>query len=108
MSEAIPVDAQGAIDSYIARLDRVLPGASDGIYLTGSIALGDWCPGRSDLDVLTVTPRRLTDADIGALASLHEQLASQPYLDAIYVDAGEIGRASADGDPGLPHSVNGA
>jgi Domain of unknown function (DUF4111) len=70
MSRAIPVDARPAIDSYLARLDDVLPGLCAGAYLNGSIALGDWRPGRSDLDVLTVITRALTGADLEALAGL--------------------------------------
>lgn len=108
MSEAVPVEARSAIDSYLDRLDGALPGVCEDIYLTGSIALGDWRPGRSDLDFLAVTTRRLTDADIEVLARLHIQLTSQPHLDVIYVDAGDIGRGPVDGSPGLPHSVNGA
>ncbi|HEX9623392.1 MAG TPA: hypothetical protein VF979_03375 [Streptosporangiaceae bacterium] len=107
MSAAIPAEAQTAIDRYLAQLDEALPGVCDGVYLTGSIALGDWCSGRSDLDVLTVTTRKLEDTDIEVLAGLHAGLAGQPYLDAIYIDADEVGRVPLTGIPGLPHSVGG-
>ena len=80
-----------------AQLDEVLPGVCEGLYLTGSIALGDWCPGRSDLDVLTVTTRKLDDADIEVLAGLHAGLAKRPCLDAIYIDFDEVGRVPVAG-----------
>jgi hypothetical protein len=113
MSMAIPADALTAIDRYLAQLDEALPGACEGLYLTGSIALGDWCPGRSDLDVLTVTARKLDEGDIEVLAGLHGALTEaqlgQPFLDAIYIGADEVGKVPATaGNPGLPHSVNGA
>jgi hypothetical protein len=108
MSAAIPAEAQTAIDSYLGQLDAALPGLCAGAYLTGSIALGDWRPGRSDLDVLTVTTRNPDDAEIEALAGLHARQAGRPYLDAIYVESREVGRVPADGSPGRPHSVDGA
>src|SRR6185437_2517608 len=92
MNAAIPVDARNAIDSYLVQLDEALPGVCDGVYLTGSIALGDWRPGRSDLDVLTVTTRRLEDADIEVLAAVHAGLDQRPCLDAIYIDFDAVGR----------------
>ncbi len=107
MSAAIPDEARTAIDRYLESLDEVLPGVCGGAYLTGSIALNDWRSGRSDLDVLTVTTRPLGDADIQALAGLHAKLAGQPYLDAIYIHADEVGRVPAAGDSGLPHSMAG-
>ena len=51
--------AEPALDDYLARLDAALPGAW--VYLTGSAVLDDWRPGRSDLDILTVTPRPLDE-----------------------------------------------
>lgn len=106
MTAAIPLEARSAIDSYLGRLDDALPGVCEGVYLTGSIALDDWCPGRSDLDVLTVTTRKLDAADIEVLAGLHAGLAPGPCLDAIYIEAGEAGRVPVAGGPGLPHSTN--
>jgi hypothetical protein len=108
VSAVIPAEARTAIDSYLAQLDEALPGLCEGAYLTGSIALGDWCQGRSDLDVLTVAKRKLDDADIEVLAVLHARLSGRPFLDAIYLGPGEVGRVPEVETPSLPHSVNGA
>jgi hypothetical protein len=107
VSQAIPAEARNTIDSYLAQLDQALPGVCVGAYLTGSIALGDWCPGRSDLDVLTVMTRKPDDADTDVLAELHARLSGRPYLDAIYLGPGEVGRVPEAETPGLPHSVDG-
>lgn len=66
-----------------------------GIYLTGSAALGDWQPERSDLDILTVTERHLGDAEAAALEALHAGLPGRPYRDAVYIPAGAVGARSA-------------
>lgn len=59
--------ARPALDEYLALLDTVLPGAW--VYLTGSAVLGDWRPGRSDLDILTVTPCPLDEAGLDAIGA---------------------------------------
>jgi predicted nucleotidyltransferase len=107
MSRAIPEAAQSAVDRYTGLLNATLPGVVSGIYLTGSIALGDWRPERSDLDILVVTSRALGPADLAALAGLHARLAERPFPDAIYAGHDDVGRAAAAGSPGLPHAVDG-
>ncbi len=100
-----PVSA--AITRYRTSLELALPGGFDGIYLTGSVALGDWIPARSDLDLLTVTSGPLTPADLDALADLHARLAERPYLDACYVHRDDVGAKLAPEHPGWPHVIDG-
>jgi hypothetical protein len=97
--------AQTALDEYLARLDAVLPGAW--VYLTGSAALGDWRPGRSDLDILTVTPRPLDEAGLDASAKLHAGLPGRPYRDAVYLHRGDLGPQPQPDGPGSPHVIDG-
>jgi hypothetical protein len=107
MSQTLASPAKAAIDRYLDLLASALADAVDGVYLTGSLALGDWRDNRSDLDILTVTNRPLTDTDIDALTRLHARANERPYLDAIYVSRGDLGVVPPAGDPGLPHAVNG-
>ncbi len=79
-------------------LDALLPGVqaalgSDlvGVYLRGSLALGDFDPVTSDIDFLTVTERPVTENQFAALAELHSGLATllNPYarhLEGSYID----------------------
>jgi hypothetical protein len=106
MSPPLTDTAHAAIDRYLDLLTSALPDAVEGVYLTGSVALGDWRDNRSDLDILTVT-MPLTETDIDALAQLHTRANERPYLDAIYVSRGDLGVVPPAGDPGLPHAVNG-
>jgi hypothetical protein len=108
MSQALTTTAKAAIDRYLDLLTSGLPGAVEGVYLTGSVALGDWRENRSDLDILTVANRPLTDTDVDALAQLHARANERPYLDAIYVWRNDLGVVPPADDPGLPHAVNGA
>jgi Nucleotidyltransferase domain len=103
----VPAQARGALAGYLDLLDAALPGACAGVYLTGSAALGDWLPDRSDLDILTIVAGDLQDADLDALAALHAAQAGRPYLDAVYVPAGALGQPSQPGHAGYPHVIDG-
>lgn len=49
--------------------DRLL-----GLYVFGSLAIGDFDPVRSDLDLLAVLPSRVTDDELARLHDLHADL----------------------------------
>jgi hypothetical protein len=97
-------DMQAALGTYLGLLDQALPGLVSGVYLTGSAALGDWQPGRSDLDILTVLKRPLSDDELDALEALHAKASERPYLDAVYVPVSSLG--AADG-PAFASAVDG-
>jgi len=49
-----------------------------GVYLRGSLAVGDFISQTSDINILAVTEKPVGDAEFAALASLHAQLAALP------------------------------
>jgi hypothetical protein len=102
MSSGLDPVAWSAVREYLGLLDSVLPGAW--VYLTGSAALGDWQPERSDLDILTVLPG---PADLDALDALHAGRPGRPYRDAVYVPRDLVGGHLAADCPGLPHAIDG-
>lgn len=106
-TEVLPREARAALDEYLAALDAALPLIARGIYLTGSAALGDWRPGRSDLDILTVTERDLTDGELAALETLHAAIPGRPYRDAIYIPARAVGARPAPAGHRYPSAVDG-
>src|SRR5262249_38325398 len=62
-----------------------------GVYLRGSLALGDFDPATSDVDFFTVTARPVSDAEFAALAAMHAGLAQLPnpfgdQLEGPYLD----------------------
>jgi predicted nucleotidyltransferase len=99
--------ALAAIASYREALAKALPGKYTGLYLTGSVALGDWIPERSDLDILVVTNGQLAATDVDRLADLHARLAGRPYLDAIYLSRADLGAELPADHGGLPHAIDG-
>jgi len=65
------------LGELIAGVQRVLGADLRGMYLYGSLALGDFTPHRSDIDAVVVTAGDLTDAQMAALQALHSDLAAR-------------------------------
>ncbi|HEY9010965.1 MAG TPA: aminoglycoside adenylyltransferase domain-containing protein [Devosia sp.] len=89
--------AKSIVDLAAATLTELIrrycPDLIIGFHLTGSIAEGDFWPGRSDLDFVAVLSRPLTEADSEALTILHRTYGSDPtfpLLDGIWLTESEL------------------
>lgn len=104
-----PYEYQPELDAYLRALGRVLPDAVEGVYLTGSTALGDYRHGQSDLDLLTLTTRPLTEPELAALDASHKELEQgrQPHLDAVYIPREFVGKLPQQDAPGHAYVVDG-
>ncbi|MGY2049106.1 nucleotidyltransferase domain-containing protein [Methylobacterium sp. JK268] len=81
------------VEAYLAAVDHAAPGLVEALYLVGSIALGDFQPGWSDLDFVAVTGGRPTEAALAALARAHWRLAGEGSLltlDGLYLTWDEV------------------
>ncbi|GAB3981003.1 hypothetical protein GCM10027615_60700 [Plantactinospora veratri] len=79
-------------ETYLRLADRFAPGLVEGLYLQGSIALGDYRPGVSDVDFVAVTGR-VPDGD--ALRAIHADLRRRhrsPAFDGLYVGWDDLRR----------------
>src|SRR5262245_26383552 len=87
----LPQDVTGLLDILLPDIRSALGDNLAAVYLRGSLALGDFIPATSDIDILVVTARPTDDTEFAALAGLHARLAasSHPYanrLEIAYVD----------------------
>lgn len=89
--------AQSIVDLAAATLTQLIarycPDLVIGFHLIGSVAHGDFRPGRSDLDFVAILARPLTDADSEALTILHRTYHSDPtfpLLDGIWLTEAEL------------------
>jgi hypothetical protein len=101
---------QSDLAEYLAALDRVLPvDAVHGVYLTGSTALGDYQHGQSDLDILTLTTRALTEDELSGLDEMHKALetGAQPHSDAHYIAGDFVGKLPPEDAAGQGHVIDG-
>ncbi|MDD9268850.1 nucleotidyltransferase domain-containing protein [Bacillus sp. 3255] len=65
-----------------------------GLYVHGSLALGDYHPETSDVDFLGVTRSELQAAQRTALAHMHDELRSQGFPAAEHMEGSYIPQAS--------------
>jgi hypothetical protein len=75
------------MSAYARLVDEKLPGRIGGIYLSGSVALDDYQPGRSDLDFVAVSDTALQGPELEILRQVHTELRrlSGPKLDGVYL-----------------------
>jgi hypothetical protein len=94
------------VGSLLAGLDEALPGRVEALHVTGGVALGDYRPGVSDIDMVVVLAEEPTVAQVAALRALHAARAGRPHLDATYLSRCRFD-ARADDAPVTPHVVDG-
>ena len=84
-------DSREVLAELVARLRDHLGDELRALYLFGSLALGGFVPGSSDLDVLAVLDRDLDERELEPLRELHERfVADHPA----WVERIEVGYAS--------------
>jgi hypothetical protein len=92
------------VGRYLDAVDEALPEFVATLYVVGSLALGAWQPGRSDIDTVIFTSRVPTGEDLAGLRDVHAAMRGTPDLDGVYL-APDHGWP-ADGRV-VPHAVGG-
>jgi len=106
---ALPERAQRVVDAYFESVDREAPGLVEGLYLTGSVALGEFRPQTSDIDFVAVTAAPPDSSALAALSRVHRRLHeryARPFFDGRYVTWDELARDPRAVQPG-PYSYEG-
>ncbi|QBD75616.1 DUF4111 domain-containing protein [Ktedonosporobacter rubrisoli] len=83
-------DVNEVLRDFVACIQALLGGQENhfyGLYLYGSLALGDFDPGHSDIDFIVVTTSELSAERIAALREMHARFAnsSSPWAKRIEV-----------------------
>ncbi|MEU8264125.1 nucleotidyltransferase domain-containing protein [Micromonospora sp. NPDC048999] len=104
--DALPVKARALVARYLDEVDAALPGFVEGLYAVGSIALGAWQIGRSDIDTLIVTSRAADADELAVLAKIHAGMPAGPCFDGVYLDRVTFGSQPIDRRI-VPFLVNG-
>jgi hypothetical protein len=96
-----------AVRYFLEKVQTVLGRFFYGLYLHGSLAGGDFEPGRSDIDFLVVTNRELPDDIIPALKDMHKRVwengpAWARKLEGTYIPVKALYRYNPS-DPPRPH-----
>jgi Domain of unknown function (DUF4111) len=94
----IPREVAALTSAFLEAADSVLPGVIQGLYLTGSAALGDFRSHVSDVDFVAVSACRLREAQLEGLATVHAGLRRRyPTPD---FDGTHLSWADLEADPG--------
>ncbi len=105
----LPIAVRDALEHLLELLDGALPGFVQALYVHGSLALGAWTAGLSDVDFVAVAQRPATAADLAHLRAAHEQVArAHPAVDlsGSYLQAADLGRPAGAVQP-HPHFHDG-
>lgn len=106
MTTALHPDVALAQTIFRALLDRHLPGRVVALHIVGSAVLGDYRPGRSDLDFVAVLAAALDNGELEALGIVHRLYAADPTLpplNGIWITGADLA-AGPDAAPDGPFS----
>jgi predicted nucleotidyltransferase len=95
-------DVNEVLYELLAQVQSILGSHFVGMYLSGSLALGDFSPYSSDIDLVIVTDAPLSDDRIAALQAMHARFAAgrSPWaakLEAVYVPVLALRREAVPG-----------
>ncbi|MFE3460285.1 aminoglycoside adenylyltransferase domain-containing protein [Nocardiopsis aegyptia] len=106
---AVHPRVQTLAQTFLANADQEAPGLVEGLYLTGSVALGDFRPHTSDVDFVIVTAHTPGDREVDQLRRAHARTRSdmpRPQFNGVHVTWDHLSRDSASCGP-LPSVVGG-
>ncbi len=81
------------IRAWVAAFDEIAPGAIEGLYVVGSIALRDWQPGSSDIDIIAITAEPADDEMAGTLRTARAVFSDRhpfPTVDGPFLAWGDL------------------
>jgi len=84
-----PKELTARTAAFLAEVESVVPGLVTACHLTGSGGNGDW-QRDSDIDLVFVTDRPLTDPDAIRLEGVHAATAGAHPVDGIYLTPGQV------------------
>jgi hypothetical protein len=105
---ALPLAVTQRVCEYLDLLDRKRVSFVQGVYLVGSVALGDYQEGRSDIDFIALVAAPLSGPQLESLMRIHTTMAaaSGPPFDGFYIEQNELSRRPTLGMR-VPFSLHG-
>ncbi|MDY7101171.1 MAG: DUF4111 domain-containing protein [Actinomycetota bacterium] len=95
MAAELPTSAAIAVEAYLGSLDRHPNHGVDGVYVCGSIALGAFEEGRSDVDLVAVGEAAPDITTIEAIGREVDAAVAGPPLSTLYVEARQLAGPAA-------------
>ena len=100
-------DVNDVLATWQAQIEHTLARQLVGIYLSGSLAVGDFDPASSDIDLVVVTDGPISAEQFTALSDLHTRFAGggSPWaerIEAVYIPADVLRGPAAPPDVRVP------
>lgn len=86
----VPAPVHQVVQSLLDALDDTSPRMIAGFHLVGSVAYGDYKPGKSDVDFVAVLDRSLDESDLEVIRGAHRSVSGRPPLDGIYTTPDQL------------------
>jgi hypothetical protein len=98
-------DVNAALRYFLKNTQAILGQHFRGMYLLGSLALGDFASNRSDVDFVIVTDEDASDEQLIALQTLHADFnaSDSPWAKEIEADSSALGAGSRGQTLGRTH-----
>ncbi len=94
MNTRIPLILQPVLEDYLQEIHRQIPSRCCAIYVLGSIALGDFIPGQSDVDLVAILNSAAAPVDYERILAVHKLIDSrypQWKCEAMYFQKSDLG-----------------
>lgn len=107
-SAALPMGVTRRVREYLALLEAEDASFVQDVYLVGSVALGDFQEGQSDIDFVALVADSPSTSQRESLARVHAGMASSegPHFDGFYIESAKLERVPARSEQ-APFSING-
>ncbi|MBI2830063.1 MAG: DUF4111 domain-containing protein [Chloroflexi bacterium] len=105
-------EVNALLDNLLSAVKKTLGDDFVGMYLHGSLALGDFTPNRSDIDFVVVTANAISDKTFSALQDMHARVATSGLpmateLEGAYVPLNDL-RGNKSDKASYPHIDSGS
>lgn len=91
-------EVNAVLDTFLASVQTILTDHFVGMYVYGSLALGDFDPRGSDIDFIVVTDGELADHPVAALRQMHARFSVSDSPWAEKIEAAYVPRAALHSD----------
>ncbi len=101
----IPEEVKEVLNSYFEKIEKKLPNKLESLYLFGSVSIGAYQEGLSDIDFYAVTKEKLTESDVEKLKEIHHEMRKEypkPSLDGMYLTREDLEREN-NGNSSCPY-----
>ncbi|MBY6036638.1 DUF4111 domain-containing protein [Fictibacillus nanhaiensis] len=104
-TNCIPKTVNQVINEYLNVMEGRLPNLLESFYIFGSVSIGAFQEGMSDIDFVAVVKRKLSETDVAQLKDVHESMKRtfpKTGLDGMYVLREDL-EGINEGGPSCPY-----